>query len=308
MLIVNYHNVLAHSPSALNARLRKEWDTQAEFDRQIAELAARFEIVPLQSIVTAIQNGEQLDGVCAITFDDGCFGAYQYGKPVLERYRATATFFIITQRVRGTPAACPGYFDRLEALLALTTQACLDLSDFDFGAFSLQEDEDKLAFYKIFRRRIKVTPAEMKARIDASLHEQLKVSAAMLADYLRHEAYQTMSWEEIEDLQRNGHEIGGHTRTHPPLSQIAATELDSEIHGCHADLQERLGARAFPFAYPFGKPKHISEAAVAAVQSAGFSCAVTMKEGGNTATTNLFKLRRISFEALEKGEAGLAQN
>ncbi len=308
MLIVNYHNVLEHAPSALNARLRKEWDTQAEFDRQIAELAARFEIVPLQAIVTAIQNGEQLDGVCAITFDDGCFGAYQYGKPVLDRYRATATFFIITQRVRGTPAACPGYFDRIEALLALTTQARLDLSGFNFGAFSLQEDEDKLAFYKIFRRRIKITPAEMKARIDASIHEQLQVSEAMLAEYLRHEAYQMMSWEEIKDLQRNGHEIGGHTRTHPALSQIDAAELDNEIYGCHADLQERLGAREFPFAYPFGKPKHISDAAIAMVQRAGFSCAVTMKDGVNTPTTNLFKLRRVSFEALKNGKAGFEQN
>jgi hypothetical protein len=62
-------------------------------------------------------------------------------------------------------------------------------------------------------------------------------------------------------------------------------------------LRERLGKHAFPFAYPYGKPKHISEAAIEAVQRAGFSCAATMKEGVNTADTNLFKLRRVSFAA-----------
>lgn len=308
MLIVNYHNVLASPPNAFNASLRKEWDTQAAFERQVAELASRFTIVPLHTIGEAIRRERQLHNACAITFDDGCLGAYKYGKPVLERFGATATFFIITQRVRGEQNYRPTYFDHLEALLALTTQPHLDLSVFDHGVFPLTNDEEKIAFYKEFRQRIKVTPAKEKAQIDASLEQQLKVTEEQSAKYLRHEAYQMMSWEEIEDLRRSGHEIGGHTRTHPALSQVDATELEREICGCYADLQGRLGLREIPFAYPFGKPKHISEAAIATVRRAGFSCAATMKEGVNTPATNLFKLRRVSFNSLEKSEVGLAQN
>lgn len=298
MLIVNFHNVLAHMPGALSARLRHgEWDSQAEFEQQIAALAARFKIVPLHAIAEAIQNSRQLENVCALTFDDGCFGAYKYARPVLQRYGARAAVFIITQRVRGTPAAMPSYFDRLEALLALTAQTVLDLREDGDEVYALQDETDKAAFYKTIRRRLKVLPAEMKVRIEAALMRQLAVPEEKLAAYLCHEAYQMMSWEEIAELQREGHEIGGHTRTHPALRQCDNEQLENEICGCHADLCERLGKRAFPFAYPYGKPKHISEAAIAAVQRAGFSCAVTMKEGMNAPDTNLFKLRRVGFTA-----------
>lgn len=298
MLIINFHNVLAAMPGALSAQLRRgEWDSLAEFERQIAALAARYEFVPLRALAEAIRGGKPRENVCAITFDDGCRGAYQYARPVLKRFGVSAAFFIITQRVRGALPARPTCFDRLEALLALTEQTVLDLSDYDDEVYSLASDAEKNAFYKIFRRHSKVTPAEMNERLVAAIARQLEVPEEKLAAYLRHEAYEMMSWEEIGALQREGHEIGGHTRTHPALRQCHAAQLESEIFGCFADLRERLGNHAFPFAYPYGKPKHISEAAIAAVQRAGFACAVTMKEGVNTPDTNLFKLRRVSFAA-----------
>jgi peptidoglycan/xylan/chitin deacetylase (PgdA/CDA1 family) len=295
MIIVGYHNVIASPPNAFNRLARKEWERQDEFERQIAALSARFEIVPLQAIVDAIRRGQQIRNACALTFDDGNLGAYQYGLPILEKYRAPATFFIITQKVCEAGKYAPYYFNRLEAMLQLAAARALDLSAFGYGAVSLADDERKAEFYKKFRRKIKITSASEKAQIDESIDRQLDVPEENIAAFLQHEVYQMMRWEQIADLRKRGHEIGSHTRTHPALSQIDAAQLEFEIAGSYADLRERLGLQEIAFAYPFGKPKHVSDAAVDAVKRAGYNCAVMTKEGENTPATNPHRLRRMDF-------------
>lgn len=295
MLIVNYHNILREPPNAFNRRVRKEWDTQTEFERQILALRARFKIAPLAAIVDAIRTEKAIPNVCAITFDDGNLGAHKYGLPVLTKYHVPAAFFIITQKVREADKYAPYYFDRLEAMLQLTPKNSLDLSDFGYGVVSLAGDEHKIEFYKKFRRQIKITASSEKAQIDESIDRQLGVSEERIARFLQAEAYQMMSWEEIGDLLKKGHEIGSHTRTHPSLSQIDAAQLEFEIGGSFDDLKARLGLQEIPFAYPFGKPKHFSDAAVEMVRRSGYTCGLTMKAGENVPEINLFRLRRMSF-------------
>ena len=300
MIIVNYHNVLAAAPNRLYQLLGREWEAQEEFDRQIAALQERFKIVPLAAIIDAIRRDQQIPRACAITFDDGNFGAYKYGLPVLEKYRIPATFFVITQHVRENGRYAPYYCDRIEAMLQLTTQTRLDLSDFGYDVMSLSRDEEKTAFFKEFRRRIKVTPVNEKKQIDLCLEQQLGVPEEKLAPFLEHEAYRLMGWDELVELRRRGHEIGSHTRTHPSLSQIDASALELEICGSYRDLKEKLGLQEISFAYPFGKPKHISDAAIAMVQAAGYNSGLTMKEGENTPATNLYKLRRMDFRSIKQ--------
>ena len=50
MLIVNYHNVLAHRPSAFNMLVRQEWTLQKDFERQMADIAERYRVVALSEL------------------------------------------------------------------------------------------------------------------------------------------------------------------------------------------------------------------------------------------------------------------
>ena len=295
MIIIGYHNVVVESPNAFNKIVRKEWETPEELERQIAALCKRFTIVPLRHIVNAIRNEQQIANACAITFDDGNFGTYKYGLPVLEKYNVPATFFIITGKVHEEGKYAPYYFHRLEAMLQLTANHSIDLSDFGYGVVALADDERKIEFYKKFRRQIKLTAAPEKARLDESLERQLEVPEEKIAAFLQHEVYRMMSWKQIGDLLKRGHEIGSHTRTHPSLSQIDAAQLEVEIGGSYADLRERLRLQEIPFAYPFGKPKHVSDVAVNVVKRCGYNGAVMMKEGENTPATNHYRLRRMDF-------------
>jgi len=62
-----------------------------------------------------------------------------------------------------------------------------------------------------------------------------------------------LSVEELERLRGKWVAIGGHTRTHPPLTEIEAERLGDEIAGSGEDLEALLGEPIPTFAYPYGK-------------------------------------------------------
>ena len=91
-------------------------------------------------------------------------------------------------------------------------------------------------------------------------------------------------------------ELGGHTRHHPPLSEIDPGQLDGEIAGCRADLTQALGGPVASFAYPYGKT---SPAARDAVERAGFVGAVCSRSGFNDPAVPEYALRRIEIRGTD---------
>ena len=78
-----------------------------------------------------------------------------------------------------------------------------------------------------------------------------------------------MGWKELEVLAGRGHEIGCHTATHRSLSEVPENELADEINGAAEVLRSRLG-KMEAFAWPFGRRQHITTAARAMIERAGF--------------------------------------
>lgn len=64
----------------------------------------------------------------------------------------------------------------------------------------------------------------------------------------------TMTWEQMGDLQQSGWHIGAHTVTHPNLSELVAKDpegeqLQWELETCDATLLRELGVTARDFAF-----------------------------------------------------------
>lgn len=69
--------------------------------------------------------------------------------------------------------------------------------------------------------------------------------------------------EQIAMLEKDGHEIGGHTRTHPDtLTELPPEEAHAEICGGKEDLEE-MGLNIRSFAYPFNRWNEPLQAVVA---------------------------------------------
>ena len=300
MIILLYHNVVLHRPSAFNMLARPDWLSVDEFEEEITSLAERFDLVSLNDITAAVREKRRISRACAVTFDDGYYGAYKYGLPVLEKYGATGAYFVLTQQVRDGGATAYDYFDRLEALVYLTKTEAIDLTEFGLDAAPLTCDACKLAFLKDVRKRIKNVPWSQQERLTERLRAQLDVPEAQLAGYLSHEAFQPVSWTDVADLRRRGCVVGSHTRTHRALSQLEPADLECEVAGSYNDLRERIGEGGLTLADPFGQAEHYNEDVVAAARQAGYAGALTAITGVNDEATDPFELRRVTFRDLKK--------
>ncbi|WP_272474145.1 polysaccharide deacetylase family protein [Baekduia alba] len=83
-----------------------------------------------------------------------------------------------------------------------------------------------------------------------------------------------LGWDELAGLQRDGWEIGSHTRSHPHLTQVDDdAALREELEGSKATIEERLGVPCTSLAYPYGDADARVERATAA---AGYEAAGTI--------------------------------
>jgi peptidoglycan/xylan/chitin deacetylase (PgdA/CDA1 family) len=87
-----------------------------------------------------------------------------------------------------------------------------------------------------------------------------------------------LDWAQLEQLLARGHEIGGHTMTHPDLGTIPPQEVLEEIGRSHDILKSRLGVAAH-FAWPRGRWENFSPLARTAVFDAGFSSSASAVRG-----------------------------
>ncbi len=105
-----------------------------------------------------------------------------------------------------------------------------------------------------------------------------------------------LSWPQIKELSDAGIEIGAHTRTHPDLCKVSAKELDTEIAGSVADIEQHIDQPVKTFAYPYG---YVSPAATS-VAAKLFHGAVTTRLGraGNDDPTQLPRVDTYYFKHL----------
>ncbi|MFK8078828.1 MAG: polysaccharide deacetylase family protein [Granulosicoccus sp.] len=61
-----------------------------------------------------------------------------------------------------------------------------------------------------------------------------------------------LNWNDVESLQKNGHEIGNHTLNHENLGKIEQARAEEQIEAALALLQEKTGT-VLHFACPYGQ-------------------------------------------------------
>lgn len=91
-----------------------------------------------------------------------------------------------------------------------------------------------------------------------------------------------ISWQDVDELLRQGHEIGGHTMTHSALSALSESALHDEIGGCYRELTRRIG-EVRHFAWPFGHFEHFGSTAARIVFETGFESCASAQRGSHVA-------------------------
>lgn len=101
---------------------------------------------------------------------------------------------------------------------------------------------------------------------------------------------QMMDWGAVRELADAGVVLGGHTVTHPRLTNLGAEEARQEIGDCAKIISDRTGSAVDQFAYPFGAhDKSLREL----VEALGYRLACATNSGFNATGTDPYEIRRL---------------
>ncbi len=104
-------------------------------------------------------------------------------------------------------------------------------------------------------------------------HNDFESSRRFCRKVLNFPPVEFLDWDDVETLQKMGHEIGSHTMDHINIAETSDTAVTDDMDQMHKLLRRRCG-EAKHFAFPYGRFSHFSEAGRKAVFDAGFlSCA-----------------------------------
>ncbi len=85
-----------------------------------------------------------------------------------------------------------------------------------------------------------------------------------------------MDGAQLRALAAEGWEIGGHSHTHPRLTEADNAALEREVSNPRQELGALMGEEPISWCYPYGA---VDERVVRAVQDAGYRVAVTLAPG-----------------------------
>jgi len=101
----------------------------------------------------------------------------------------------------------------------------------------------------------------------------LPATMFVISENMKNQSEGSMGIETLKKLQDSGLvTIGGHTKTHPFLSQLSESQIREELQGSKTELEQIFGRPVDYLAYPSGA---INQTVVTLAQEAGYKLAFT---------------------------------
>jgi peptidoglycan/xylan/chitin deacetylase (PgdA/CDA1 family) len=192
----------------------------------------------------------------SLTFDDGSINQFRHAVPILNELGFPATFFIITGDVLGSryPGAFTGrspqaiiqetavvptgkdnLFERASAIGHLGLKGALD---YHRRAGELYEDGKLEEAYR--------TIDEGYAKVRAG-------ALAPRSEPGAEAGRERLTWDQLRELARQGHEVASHTVTHPRLAVLDEPNLVYELEKSRQEILDQIGPRhTFSVECPYG--------------------------------------------------------
>ena len=254
--------------------------TQEEFARELDYVRRHLDVISVSELARGLEASASGSGgkmalperPALLTFDDGYRDNATLAAPILREAGLSACFFLCTHII-GTDAV--PWWDQIACCFkhsrAAGVASPFSATDAPYPCSPEHRDRSAARFLTQFKQ----TAWPTALRCLAELRDRTGVVPEEYAD-----TPLFMSWQEAASLVEQGMEVGGHTRTHPILSQIQDAEgLDWEVGGGARDLREELGVSPLAFAYPVGGDAMMSAQADDAIRRAGFQISFSYKHG-----------------------------
>jgi peptidoglycan/xylan/chitin deacetylase (PgdA/CDA1 family) len=252
------------------------------FEQQMRFVAQRHRVVSLSELMVHLQSGSP-ETVLALTFDDGYRDNYQNAFPILQRYGLPATIFLTTGCL---DTGEPLWFERLGAAVKTTSKEYIDVEIDLPRRFLLRTPEERLHSNRdLFALLRQVSNDERQRHLATLLLDLATPASDQRKDVM-------LTWDQVRHMKHHKVDFGGHTVTHPILSQVPPGQVEWEIAESKRRIETELQAPVRHFAYPNGRDDDFAPSNKEAIRLAGYQAAVTTVWGLNYASTDRLELRR----------------
>lgn len=219
-----------------------------------------------------------------VTFDDGYRDYAELAHPVLARLGIPALVFLATAYVDDPWRMF--WWDALRRGVELVSAADVALPWQPGTPVPLRNLDERDRFLRLVKRHLKQVPDDTKEALVQELLGRMGVSPAALRSERR-----MMTWDEVRAVSGLTR-WGGHTVSHPILSQVDEVRVDAEILGCRQRILEETRNAPRYFAYPNGRAMDFDDRTRAALRRHGFDLAFSTIEGVNGPDTDWLAVRR----------------
>lgn len=265
-LVLGYHRIAepAFDPWSLCVSPRR-------FDEQLGAIRRHARAVSLRELTCALAADEPVQGMVAITFDDGYVDLLEHGLPLLERHGVPATVFVITGAL-GAEFWWETLARGLDPGRPLPERLRLPL---DGESFEWDPGEDGRGAAK--RRELLFA---LHRRLLPLPHGDRLAAVGAIADWAGFDptgspAGRSLGGADVARLAgRSLFEVGSHTRTHPALPDLGPEDQRLEIERSKGELEELTGRSVLAFSYPHGRS---SGETAGIVRDSGYACACTSR-------------------------------
>lgn len=285
LLVLNYHQIADRPEDLIDPRL---WSaTQAQLDEDVRFLKSCVEIVGPE----ALDAGPTRQAQVMLTFDDGYRDHFELALPVLRAHDVPGIFFVTSGFI--DEPRLP-WWGELYGMLARTERPSLRLGSRpglpDGLDVSLADPADAL---ERVRPAYEAADPRHKEAFLEELAAELQVTRPRDG---RPEVW--MTWDMVRAMDEAGMTIGGHTATHPRLSDLDAAGQARDITDGLDRLQAEIGRRPTVFSYPYGGRDTFDERTVAALRQDGVRFAFSYYGGCNGRRAwDPYDLRRATMAA-----------
>ncbi len=277
LAVLTYHRVLSE-PDSIQVN---EVDIK-NFDWQMETLSRYFNVFPLDEALDRLYKNSLPEGSVSVTFDDGYLDNLTNAAPILKKWNITATLFVATSYLDGGIM----WNDMIIESLRSYQHPKLDLNSLKLGSYDFSTPDNKRVSIYALLEKIKYhdvgTRIKLAEKVSELVGQPLPGNLMLTSD-------------QVSQLADNNFIVGGHTHTHPILSEIDLDKAEWDIkHGLDI-LKEITESNIRLFAYPNGVPgKDYFREHTSLISKLGFDYAVTTAWGTANSKSEHMQIPRIS--------------
>jgi peptidoglycan/xylan/chitin deacetylase (PgdA/CDA1 family) len=223
-----------------------------------------------------------------ITFDDGCRDYYDNAWPIIRELEIPTLAFLCTSPIDNSEGGETIWPYQMLWHINLAPDGIYQQpwSPGETFDFALQERRD-VFFHQALDYLFTLPDEERRARVK-ELDELL--GAPRTRSFFER---QMMTWDEIRQTMEFT-TFGGHTHTHPIMSQLSPEKLDYEIKTCRDRILAETGVAPRYFSYPNGTLADFTDAARHILSQYGFALSFSTVTGYNKgAFCDPYTLKRL---------------